>query len=70
MQTYKDIIQEFFVNGTLRENIESVNYAIFHIGASRDDSFDNDESREHLFRLWQLISFLKDIEKIQLNGNI
>lgn len=35
--------------------IDSINYAIFFMGASNDDNFNESETRKHLFKLRELV---------------
>ena len=38
--------------------IHSVNYAIFIMGATKDDNLNEAEKSEHLFKLWELVKYL------------
>jgi hypothetical protein len=43
---------------SLNEFIDSINYAIFFMGASNDDQFNDKETREHLFSLREFVKVL------------
>lgn len=47
----QDVKETFAAIG---EYVESINYAIFYMGASNDDNFNEIETRKHLFKLWEL----------------
>jgi hypothetical protein len=71
MQTYKELMQEFMEHEKLGTHLaDSLNYAIFFIGASTDDNFSSDEIRDNLFKLRHLVKFLNKLEKNYYNGNM
>lgn len=57
MNTYKNI----------PDYVDSLNYAIFFLGASKDDNFNEQATREHLFKLRELIEQLSDIVRENQN---
>jgi hypothetical protein len=50
-----------------KDFIDSINYAIFFMGAAEDDNFNETETRKHLFKLRELVEKLNE-EKIILNN--
>jgi hypothetical protein len=58
----RELIQDNLEADEMPQVIDSINYAIFFIGASNDDNFNENEKRRHLFRLRWLIELLNNIE--------
>jgi hypothetical protein len=45
--------------------IDSINYAIFFMGASKDDEFNENETRKHLFKLRELVEKINAQDDLQ-----
>jgi hypothetical protein len=63
----EDIISYLFQDLEIAPFIDTLNYAIFCMAVSNDDNLSEQETRQHLFTLRELIDVLTELNKERKN---